>query len=58
MVENSQAKDNQKETLDKNFAELDDNKKDKLIIIGNKLLSVQNIINKEKSSVNNDEDKK
>ena len=58
MMENNQVKDTQKEILDRNLDELSDDNKDKLLIIGKKLLSVQNMINKEKSSVNNDKDKK
>ena len=57
MMENNQVKDTQKEILDRNLDELSDDIKDKLLIIGNKLLSIQNITNKEKSKLSNDEDK-
>ena len=41
-------KNNQRELLDKNYDELKDKNKDTLLLIGEKLLSIQNLTNKGK----------
>ena len=43
-------KNNQLDLLNKNYDELEDDKKNTLLIIGENLLSIQKLINKEKFS--------
>ena len=47
-MRDNEIKDNQQEKLNKNIDELDDDKKDILLKIGKELLTIQNLMNKEK----------
>ena len=50
-------KNDQLDTLNNNFDKLEDDKKDTLLKIGDNLLNIQSLINKEKLSVTNSETK-
>jgi len=41
-------KDKQRDLLDKNYEKLEDDKKETLVSIGENLLNIQNLINREK----------
>ena len=42
--------DDQRDLLNKNYDELEDDQKNNLLVIGEKLLSIQDVINREKVS--------
>ena len=50
-LEKNMTKNDQFETLNNNYDGLEDDKKDTLLLIGENLLNIQNLINKEKLSI-------